>query len=94
MAHGLAEQHFHSYEDVKKWVDAWVASKEVTFFRHGIQMLPKRSEKVVASDKEYFQTCFEELFENKALIFTKKQRELIQDTYNIIFMTYNMIYNK
>ena len=21
MAHGLAEQHFHSYEDAKKWVD-------------------------------------------------------------------------
>jgi len=50
MAHGLAEQHFHSYENVKKLVDSWIASKNVSFFRHGIQMLPERWEKVVASD--------------------------------------------
>jgi len=25
IAHGLAEQHFHSYEDAKKWVDSWIA---------------------------------------------------------------------
>ena len=23
MGHTLAEQHFDSYEDVRKWVDAW-----------------------------------------------------------------------
>jgi len=30
MAHGL-EQHFHSYEDTKKWVDSWIASKDFVF---------------------------------------------------------------
>jgi len=55
MAHNLAEQHFHSYEDAKKWVDSWIASKDLSFFRRGIQMLPERWKKVVASDKQYFQ---------------------------------------
>ena len=54
MTHGLAEQHFTSYEDTKKWVDSWIASKDVSFFRRGIQMLPERWEKVVASDGQYF----------------------------------------
>ena len=50
MTHGLAEQHFHSYGNAKKWVDSWIASKNVSFFRCGIQMLPERWEKVVARD--------------------------------------------
>ncbi|QQP41422.1 Transposase [Caligus rogercresseyi] len=28
MGHALAEQHFTSYEDVRKWLDDWFASKE------------------------------------------------------------------
>ena len=24
MAHGLAHQHFRSFEEVKKWIDSWV----------------------------------------------------------------------
>ena len=55
MAHGLAEQHFHPYEDAKKWVDLWLASKDVLFFRCGIQMQPEKWEKVVASNRQYFQ---------------------------------------
>lgn len=55
MTHGLAEQHFHSYEDAKKWVDSWINSKDESFFRRGICMLPERWEKVVASDGQYFQ---------------------------------------
>ena len=42
MAHSRAKQHFPFYEDVKKWVDLWWASKDMSFFRHGIQMLPER----------------------------------------------------
>jgi hypothetical protein len=55
MTHGLAEQHFHSYKDAKKWLDSWITSKDESFFRHGIRMLPERWEKVVASDGQYFQ---------------------------------------
>ncbi|UYV82302.1 hypothetical protein LAZ67_21001661 [Cordylochernes scorpioides] len=46
MTHGLAEQHFTSYEKAKNWVDVWMASKYEEFFRHGIRMLPERWEKV------------------------------------------------
>ena len=36
MAHGLAEQHFSSYEETKNWVDSWIASKDGEFFKRGI----------------------------------------------------------
>ena len=55
MVFGLAEQRFHSYEDTKKWIDSWIASKDVLFFRRGIHMLSERWEKVVASDEQYFE---------------------------------------
>ena len=55
MTHGLAEQHFRSYEETKKWVDSWIASKPTSFFRDGIRKLPERWEKVVASDGQYFE---------------------------------------
>ncbi|UYV79912.1 hypothetical protein LAZ67_18001028, partial [Cordylochernes scorpioides] len=37
MTHGLAEQHFTSYEDAKNWVNVWIASKDEEFFQHGIR---------------------------------------------------------
>jgi len=49
MAHGLADQHFRSYEEVKNWIDSWIASKDDQFFRRGILTLPERWEKVVAA---------------------------------------------
>ena len=33
LAHGLAHQHFRSYEEVKKWIDSWIASKDPTIAR-------------------------------------------------------------
>ena len=55
VAHGLEDKHFGSYEEVKKWIDSWIASKEEQFFRQGIRMLPERWEKVVANDGQYFE---------------------------------------
>ena len=55
MAHGLAEQRFRSYEDTKMWIDAWIAAKDVSFFRRGIHLLPERWEKVVSCDGLYFE---------------------------------------
>lgn len=55
MTHGLAEQRFSSYDDTKKWVDDWIASKDQDFFQRGIRMLPERWEKVVAADGQYFE---------------------------------------
>ena len=54
MTHGLSEKRFTSYEDCKKWVHSWIASKDEGFFRRGIRMLPERWEKVVARDGQYF----------------------------------------
>ena len=50
MAHALAEEHFNSYEDIEKWVSEWIASKDESFFRRGIRLLPERWEKVIAND--------------------------------------------
>lgn len=55
MAHGLADQHFQSFEELEKWIASWIASKEDSFFRAGIRKLPERWEKVVASDGQYFE---------------------------------------
>ena len=55
MTHGLAEQHFTSYEEAKNWVDSWIASKDKKFFQRGIRMLPERWGKVVANDGQYFE---------------------------------------
>ncbi|KAG5324314.1 MOS1T transposase, partial [Pseudoatta argentina] len=54
MAHGLADRRFHSYEEAQKWIDSWIASKDMSFFRRGIHVLPERWEKVVESDGKYF----------------------------------------
>ncbi|KAG5325402.1 MOS1T transposase, partial [Pseudoatta argentina] len=54
MAHGLADWRFHSYEEAQKWIDSLIASKDMSFFRRGIYVLPERWEKVVSSDGQYF----------------------------------------
>ena len=36
MAHGLADQQLRSYEDIEKWLDSWIASKDKHFYRNGI----------------------------------------------------------
>ena len=54
MAHGLAEQHFTSYEEAKNWIDSWIASKDEEFFKRSIRMLTKRWSKVVERDGQYF----------------------------------------
>ncbi|GBP19650.1 Mariner Mos1 transposase [Eumeta japonica] len=31
IAHGLADQRFNFYEEAKKWIDSWIASRHVVF---------------------------------------------------------------
>ncbi|GFW80827.1 mariner Mos1 transposase [Trichonephila clavipes] len=54
LRHALADQRFTSYENVKSWLDDWLASKDRSFFWRGIHKLPKRWGKCVASDGYYF----------------------------------------
>lgn len=53
MAHGLAKQQFKNYQDVKKWLDEWIASKQVNFFCDGIRKLIKNWKNVVDNDGNY-----------------------------------------
>ena len=55
MTDGMADQQFHSYEDIEKWLDSWIASKDKHFYRNGIRALPERWAKVVVNDKQYFE---------------------------------------
>ena len=35
MEHGLADQQFRSYEDIEKYLDSWIVSKDEHFYRNG-----------------------------------------------------------
>ncbi|GFV70070.1 mariner Mos1 transposase [Trichonephila clavipes] len=82
MAHGLAVQHFRSYEEVKNWIDSWITSKDDQFFQRGIRMLPERWEKVVASHGKYFESqMYNQFFTIKPRISEKKTAEAKLYTY-------------
>ena len=55
MAHGLADQQFCSYEDIEKWLDSRMFSKDEHFYRKFIRALPERWAKVLANDGHYFE---------------------------------------
>ncbi|EFN88788.1 Histone-lysine N-methyltransferase SETMAR, partial [Harpegnathos saltator] len=38
----------------KKWLNEWIASKDESFFHHGMQQLPDRWKNIIASDGKYF----------------------------------------
>lgn len=55
MGHALNDSHFNSYEEVQKWLNEWIASKNEEFFWRGIHKLPERWERCVASEGNYFE---------------------------------------
>jgi len=46
MQHGLVDTHFRNYEEmcegVRKWINEWIASKNQSFYRRRIYLLPER----------------------------------------------------
>ena len=46
---------FTSEQGIKNWLDLFLAAKPAQFFWDGIQKLPERWEKVIASDGQYFE---------------------------------------
>ena len=36
------------------WIDEWIASKEQSFYRRGIHLLPQKWEKYIASMSKYY----------------------------------------
>lgn len=55
MQSALTEQKFNKVQDIEKWVDRWIASKDPEFFSRGIHLLPERWAKVIAADGSYFE---------------------------------------
>ncbi|EFN85811.1 Histone-lysine N-methyltransferase SETMAR, partial [Harpegnathos saltator] len=53
MAHGLAGQHLANFEEVQNWLDEWFRSKDASFYRRGIHVLPERWQKCIASEGRY-----------------------------------------
>ena len=76
MAHGLADKQFRSYEDIKKWLDSWIALKDEQFYSNGIRAVPKRWAKVVDIDGQYFEWFICNHFFNKDAFLSIEQREL------------------
>ena len=50
----LTEIRFTSEQGIKNWLDSFLVAKLAQFFWDGIQKLPERSVKVIASDGQYF----------------------------------------
>lgn len=55
MQNALTGIRFTSVEEIKNWLDNWLASKTEKFFWDGIHKLPERWEKVILSDGQYFE---------------------------------------
>ena len=49
----LADVRFRNIEEVRNWVDGWIAEKDEEFFRRGIHKLLQRWREVVANDGQY-----------------------------------------
>jgi len=54
MQHILKDTHFHNFENVRKFVENWINSKEESFYHRGIHFLPERWEKVIQNKGKYF----------------------------------------
>ena len=46
MAHNLADQQFRSYEDIEKWLDSWIASKDNIFTVTVFELYQKDGQKL------------------------------------------------
>jgi [histone H3]-lysine36 N-dimethyltransferase SETMAR len=55
MAHGLSDQKFKTYLDVKIWLDDWILSKEAQFYYDGLHALPIKWHNVIVNNGNYFQ---------------------------------------
>lgn len=53
MASSLRGRHFANYEEVKKWLDDWIARKQPKFFKDGINKLAENWGTVIRNDGNY-----------------------------------------
>jgi len=50
----LTDEHFETFEEVRKWVDDFIKSKDENFFYYGIHSLSEKWLKVIDNNGEYF----------------------------------------
>ena len=55
MQDALEGRRFLYLDDIRKFVDDFIASKPASFFRSGIRMLPDRWRKVIENGGQYFE---------------------------------------
>lgn len=53
MSSDLKDQRFMKFEDVRKCLDGYFASKLLNFYQNGIHYLPNKSQKTIDSKGEY-----------------------------------------
>lgn len=54
MQHGLKDMRFNNDQDIKKWVDDFLASKQTQFYSDGIKNLLGRWRKTIEAEGDYF----------------------------------------
>lgn len=54
MQSALQNQTFRNQEEIKKWLEEWIRSKDEKFFFDGIHQLPERWSKVIENNGNYF----------------------------------------
>ncbi len=54
MEHHLRERIYKNEEDIPKYIDEFLASKDASFYHRGIEQLPARWQKVIDSNGTYF----------------------------------------
>ena len=55
MQNALTGIRFTSEQGIKNWLDSFLAAKPEQFFWDGIHKLPEKWEKIIASDRQYFE---------------------------------------
>jgi len=53
-AASLADTHFVRFGEIRKYIDDFIASKLVSFYRQGVRKLPERWQKIVDANGDYF----------------------------------------
>jgi len=54
LQHDLADTHFVKFEEIRKCIDDFIASKPVSFYRQRIRKLPERLQKITDANGEHF----------------------------------------
>jgi len=47
-AANLFDTRFRNAEEVQKWIDEWITSKDKSFYRRGIKLLPRDGKRLIA----------------------------------------------